>query len=118
MVNFYDEVKNVLDQRRAYTENGAVGYETTGKALLDMNFKVPSYRTADEATIINDFIKAYAEDPTLALKWMFYVGDIRQGLGERRLFRVLIKHVLSQQPGFIKFVGEYNRFDSLFELLF
>lgn len=116
MVNFYDEVKNVLDQRRAYTENGAVGYETTGKALLDMNFKVPSYRTADEATIINDFIKAYAEDPTLALKWMFYAGDIRQGLGERRLFRVLIKHVLSQQPGFIKFVGEYNRFDSLFEL--
>ena len=116
MIDFYGEVKKVLDDRRALTENGAVGYATTGKALLDMNFKVPSYRDASEDVIISDFIKAYAEDPTLAIKWMFYVGDIRQGLGERRLFRVLMKHVMSQHTGFIKFVGEYNRFDSLFEL--
>ena len=116
MINFYDEVKKVLDDRRAMTENGAVGYATTGKALLDMNFKVPSYRNASEDEIVSDFIKAYAEDPTLAIKWMFYVGDIRQGLGERRLFRILMKHVMAQNPGFIRFVGEYNRFDSLFEL--
>lgn len=26
------------------TENGAEGYATTGKALLDLNFKIPSFR--------------------------------------------------------------------------
>lgn len=115
-MDFFAEVKKELDARKQLTENGAVGYETTGKALLDMNFKVASYRTAGEDEILSDFVKAYAEDPVLATKWVFYVGDIRQGLGERRLFRILSKYILSEKTDLIKFVGEYNRFDSLLEL--
>ena len=33
-----------------------------------------------ESEILGDYIKALAEDPVLALKWAFYVGDIREGL--------------------------------------
>ena len=33
---------------KSVTENGATGYRTTTKALLDLNFKVSSLRARDE----------------------------------------------------------------------
>lgn len=116
MANFIDLLKNEQNRRSIETENGALMYGTSGSALLDMHFKVSSYRDRSEEEIVNDFIKAYAENPEIALKWMFYVGDIREGLGERRLFRILIKNVLPMHKNLIEFIGEYNRFDSLLEL--
>lgn len=114
--NFFEAIKKIEDDRKVLTENGAVAYATTGKALLDMNFKVASYRSKTEDEIVNDFLKAYAEDPELAVKWMFYAGDVREGLGERRLFRTLIKHIIPRYKHLLPLIGEYNRFDSLFEL--
>lgn len=102
-----------------YTENGAPMYETSGKNLLDMNFKVSSYRGMSEQEIIDDFIKAYADDPNTALKWLFYVRDVREGLGERRLFRTVIKHLAKTDKRFdrnFEFIPEYGRWDDLLEL--
>lgn len=59
----------------SYTENGALGYRTTGKHLLDLNFKVASLRKADAETIISGFDKAFSEDHIHALKWLFYLRD-------------------------------------------
>lgn len=115
-INFYDWVKKITGERTMETENGAVMYKTCGNALVDMNFKVGSYRHCTEEEILRDFDQAYAEDPTLALKWVFYVGDIREGLGERRLFRILVKYVLPRHKNLVGFIAEYNRFDSLFDL--
>ena len=44
-MSFLEEVKKTIleDYNDSYTENGAKGYKTTGKNLLDMNFKIPSY---------------------------------------------------------------------------
>lgn len=81
-----DEINNV-----SITENGAVGYRTTGKALLDLNFAVSSMRNETEKEIIRRFYVAYNENPVYAIQWLFYVRDVREGLGERRLFRVIIK---------------------------
>ena len=46
---------------KSVTENGAVGYRTTTKALLDLNFTVSSLRSRDEEYIVKEFIKAYHE---------------------------------------------------------
>lgn len=114
--NFYAEIEKLQKNAKVLTENGAVGYVTTGKALLDMNFKVASYRNKSEDEILVDYVKAFAEDPELAVKWMFYAGDVREGLGERRLFRILLKYVVPRYKNLIPLIAEYNRFDSLFEL--
>lgn len=100
-----------------YTENGAKMLATSGSSLLDMNFKLTSYRNRSEDQILQDFEAAYNETPELAVKWLFYAGDIRNGGGERRVFRTILPKVIERHPHLIRYVGEFNRFDSLLCLL-
>ena len=37
-MDFMNEMKKTLNDEKTLTENGAVGYRTTGKKLLDLNF--------------------------------------------------------------------------------
>ena len=118
---FMNAIKNELNNETKLTENGAVGFRTTGKKLLDLNFSVASLRGASEQTIINKFMDAYWEDPVMAIKWLFYSRDCREGLGERRLFRILVKHLAQEKPEVIKavlkFTSEYGRYDDMWRLL-
>lgn len=121
--NFMSSVKNTLNNEFNYgtTENGALGYRTTGKALLDINFAVASLRRATEDEIYNRFMNAFFEDKVVAMKWLFYVRDIRGGLGERRLFRAVIARMAKENPDYliplINMIPEYGRFDDLWCLL-
>jgi hypothetical protein len=118
---FMNAIKNELNNETKLTENGAVGFRTTGKKLLDLNFSVASLRGASEQTIINKFMDAYWEDPVMAIKWLFYTRDCREGLGERRLFRIVLKHLAKDKPEIIKvvlkFASEYGRYDDMWCLL-
>ena len=117
-MSFTSALTNTLSNAVQLTENGAVGYVTTGKNITDMFFKISSYRNMPESAIKADFAKVYAENPNLAVKFAFYVGDIREGLGERRAFKAMIEW-LSAVENFdklIKYIPEYNRFDSMFVL--
>lgn len=103
------------------TENGAWGYASTKSALLDMNFQIVSYRNKTEKQITDDFRKAYAENPMLALRWLFWVGDIRGGSGERRLFRVILADLAKNGQdkivkALIPLLGEYRRYDDIYTL--
>lgn len=118
---FMNAIRNELNNETKLTENGAVGYRTTGKKLLDLNFSVASLRGASEQEIINKFMDAYWEDPVVAIKWLFYTRDCREGLGERRLFRIVLKHLAQEKPEVIKavfsFAPIYGRYDDLWCLL-
>lgn len=103
------------------TENGAIGYKTTGKNLLDLNFAVASLRSASENEIIERFKKAFFEDKILAIKWLFFARDIRGGLGERRLFKTAMNFIANYEPELVKkvisLIPEYGRYDDLWFLL-
>ena len=120
-MGFIDAITNELNNETKLTENGAIAYRTSGKKLLDLNFAVASLRRASEAEIINKFMDAYFEDKVIAVKWLFYARDVREGLGERRLFRVVIKEFAAQEPQavkeLIKLVPEYGRWDDIWCLL-
>ena len=116
-MEFMKKMKNVLedDFNYAQTENGALGYKTSGKALVDLNFAVSSLRTANNTEILDMFNKAYGENPELAIKWLFYARDVRNGLGERRLFRVIFKDNLIAFKHLLKYIPEYGRWDDILE---
>lgn len=110
---FINELKkNQLQE----TENGALGYVTSGKALVDLNFGIPSYRDKVDT---DKFDEAYNENPNLALRWLLYLRDIREGVGERKSFRDFVVHLCNKYPETaIKFMREvpfeeYGRWDDL-----
>ena len=113
---FVEKLKEELNV--SVTEKGAVGYATTGKNLLDMNFKLSSYRNKSDQAIIVDFKKAWYEDKELALKFLFYVRDVREGAGERRLFRVAVKEIADQlDKRVFCWIEKYGRYDDLFAFI-
>lgn len=65
-------------------------------------------------------MKVFYEDKLTAMKFLFFIRDREEGLGERRIFRVIIKHLASSETEIIKavvpVVAEYGRFDDLLEL--
>lgn len=103
------------------TENGALGYKTSNYALLDLNYAVSSLRHSDEEEIMLLFDKAFYENREYALKWLFFARDIREGLGERRLFRICYKRLVDLDIDlFYKNLGnilEYGRWDDLISLI-
>ena len=120
-MGFVNAIKNELNDEKCLTTNGAVGYATSGKKLLDLNFSVTSLRKQSENEIINKFMDAYYENPTLAMRWLFYARDAREGIGERRLFRVVMQHLANLKPDIVrsvlKLVAEYGRHDDVLCLL-
>lgn len=122
-MEFMTAIKSTLNNEMnvSITENGAVGYRTSGKELLDLNFAVASLRHMDESEIVRRFKKAFCEDKVLAMKWLFYARDVCQGLGERRLFRVVLADLVNSNPEMvipvINLIPEYGRYDDLWCLL-
>lgn len=123
MSNFMNAVKQTMNNEFNYavTENGALGYRTTGKELLDLNFVVASLRRASPTEIANRFTKAFFEDKVTAMKWLFFARDVRGGLGERRLFRTILADMAQNNPKYIipliELIPEYGRYDDLWCLL-
>lgn len=105
-------------QKIVRTRNGAVTKSTTLNNVLDMFFIAGASRTISEKDIINIFIKAYGENPDLALKCLFHARDIRSGAGERRFFRIVWSYVLNTYPQevrhLVKHIPEYGRWDDMF----
>ena len=122
-MEFMNAVKQTLNNEHnmSITENGAVGFRTTGKELLDLNFAVASLRKMSDEEVAKRFMKAFCENKMLAMKWLFYARDARQGIGERRLFRVVMKHLVESNPEMvipvINLIPEYGRHDDLWCLL-
>lgn len=120
-MDFMTALKNQNNQRKTLTENGAVAYTTSGKEVLDFNFQLGALRTAPVEKVMEEFQKVFYEDPMVAVKDLFYLGDIREGAGERNVFRSGLIWLANNKPeickAIIPLVGEYNRFDSLLPLL-
>ena len=120
MNTFENALKETMSQEEVLTENGAVGFKSSGHALLDINFATASLRNKNEAEIQKMFSEAYQENPLLAVKWMFMLRDVRgSGMGERRSFRICYKWLSrfhnEVAVKLIPLVATYGRFDDLFE---
>lgn len=106
---------------RTYTENGALTHASTHSHCLDLFATVGALREQSEEVIRTRFVRAFTEDPDLAMKLLFFARDVRGGLGERRVFRIclqwLANNVLHTVKKNIPYIAEYGRWDDLLSLL-
>jgi hypothetical protein len=127
MKDFFELAQNVQnnDENVCVTENGAIGYRTSEKALMDLNFSVTSLRNAPNYTILEKWLKAFDEDHELAMRWLFFLRDAREGLGERNSFRVILGNLALTQPEMVKkllrsedaLIAFYGRWDDILHLI-
>lgn len=119
-MDFVNALKNELDTN--VTENGLVGYKSTNSVLLDFNYKVPSMRKMDNTTLNKEIDKLLdgVEDKEILFRYIFYLRDVRGGMGERRVFRAIIKRMaerhMKEMVHIIPLIAEYGRYDDLFVL--
>ena len=103
------------------TENGAVTYASSGSECLDLFATIGALRRENDEEIIIRFMRAYAENPDTAMKVLFFARDIRGGLGERRVFRVIMNWLAAHAPDSVRkninYIAEYGRYDDLLVLM-
>ena len=87
-MNFIENLENNV---KTTTENGAVAYVTTGSKLLDFFYKVSSFRK--NPVDYSLFDEAYYQDKAMTLRFLLFLRDVRQGMGERDTFRKLLLHL-------------------------
>lgn len=97
-MNFTDALNNTTNNI-SYTENEMQGYKSTNNPYLDFLYKVSSLRTLNDLELrgeCNSFIDEVFDNhlEKYLLKFILYVRDPRNGLGERRLGRELLKVLL------------------------
>ena len=101
-----------------YTENGAIKHNSSMSDLLDLFALGAAYRTRSDEDCILLFKNAFIENPSYALKCLFYIRDVRGGQGERRFFRVVSKWLAKNETEAMNrnlgYVPEYGRWDDLF----
>lgn len=119
-MNFSDVMRE--ESKWTKTENGADAKNTTDSALLDMFATIGSMRNRSESEIIQKFELAFQEDPLGAMRCLFYARDIRgNGLGERRVFRVLLPYVAEKHEKELdknlRLVAEFGRFDDFYSFV-
>ena len=130
---------------KSYTLNDATAYRTSGNALVDLNFSVPSLRqaavdfygkgkhnryfysadgTMDAVEALRLFITSYEEDPLYTMKWLMYVRHIKIGLGERDIFRMMLTKIGDLHPEMaLQFIigtelWNYGRWDDVLRIFF
>ncbi len=112
MLNY---LKNEMN--KTFTANGAVTHFSSLSNCVDLFATIGAIRDNDEADIITRFMRAFAENPDNAMKILFFARDIREGLGERRVFRTILHYLCNTHPETacknLRFVAEYGRFDDI-----
>ena len=129
-MEFMDALKSTTGNI-SYTENGMQGYKTSGNAYTDFLYKVTSFRNKSDPDTRKecfDFISSLEnfEDKKYLLKFIFYIRDPRNGLGERALGRELLATLLesfdfdNKEEIFkwvVNNVHDYARWDDLIYLM-
>lgn len=105
------------ESNKTFTENGAVTYSSTLSDCLDLFATVGALRRESEEEIVSRFMRAYTENKDVAMKLLFFARDIRGGLGERRVFRTIIRWLSCNETESLRknlhYIAEYGRFDDL-----
>lgn len=103
-----------------YTEKGALTYKSTLNKCYDLFAFGGASRGRNEEDILDMFYDALREDKLLAMKLLFYIRDVRGGLGERRTFRVILKSLANSHPYLVEknidLIPFYGRYDDLLVL--
>ena len=111
-MNLLDGIKK---NNTSVSINGSKYYDTSYNSNLDVFTMITRFNY--EPNVINLFNNALIENEELALANLLYILDIREGKGERRLFKIIYKFLCNEYPNqalrILPFISELGRYDYL-----
>ena len=112
---------DAMRQKDTVTENGMATNSSSLNHCVDLFFTIGAMRGQDKQRLIRNFSLALLEDPTRAMKILFWVRDVRGGAGERQIFRDVMQYLAENHTDFlmknIPYVSEFGRWDDLLTLV-
>lgn len=116
-MSFIEKLQNETTIRNS--KNGLY-YETTYDANLDLFAGVSRFNNDNYIKL--KFHNAYSENRVLALANLLYFLDIRDGKGERRIFKIIFKDLCNFASDdariILKYISKLGRYDYILEGLF
>lgn len=110
-------LEEMLKNSTIENTKGGKYYATTYNSNLDM-FSMLS-RNMEENKVLTMFKSAYAEDKKLSVANLLYLLDIRDGKGERRLFKICFNWLCKNDKEYsikvLNLIGELGRYDYILE---
>lgn len=114
-MSFMDDLE--IETSVTLTENGGRALSTTGDKLLNL-FTVLGALRSRPTDVIDKFDAAFRENADLATKMAFYGRDVRGGLGERAVGRLMLRELAIINPDVVKAnlanIVKFGRYDDLF----
>ena len=111
---------DALRTQDAVTENGMATNSSSLNFCVDLFFTIGAMRGQDKERLIRNFSLAFNEDPTRAMKILFWARDVREGAGERQIFKDILVYLVENQSETLKknigLISEYGRWDDLLVL--
>lgn len=116
-MSFMDDLE--IETGVTLTENGGRALSTTGDKLLNLFAVLGALRTRP-TDVIDKFDAAFRKNADLATKMAFYGRDVRGGLGERAVGRLMLRELALLYPEVVtanfKNIVKFGRYDDLFVL--
>ena len=116
-MSFMDDLE--IETSVTLTENGGRALSTAGDKLLNL-FAVLGALRSRPTDVIDKFDAAFRENADLATKMAFYGRDVRGGLGERAVGRLMLRELALLHPEVVtanlKNIVKFGRYDDLFVL--
>jgi hypothetical protein len=84
------KLMDALRQDDRLTENGMATNSTSLSAVVDLFYNIGAMRGQNKDRLLSDFSKAFYQDPTRAMKILFWARDVRGGAGERQIFKDIL----------------------------
>lgn len=114
-MSFMDDLE--IETSTTLTENGGRALSTTGDKLINL-FAVLGALRSRPTDVIDKFDAAFRENADLATKMAFYGRDVRGGLGERAVGRLMLRELALLYPEVVvanfKNIVKFGRYDDLF----
>jgi len=121
MTTFKSAVQKSELKGKTSTENGDVTYKSSNDIVLDFFYKIGSSRGLNSTESYHLFLKAYTDNPDLAFRALLWLRDVREGAGERQLFRDIMSNLALHYPMVAKQlvhkIPELGRWDDVLVLV-
>jgi len=115
MTSFIQAITNT-----SRTQNGALTHTSSADALVDWFFQSGAMRHWEEDAIWKCWVQAFDANPQAAMRLLMYTRDVRQGQGERKVPRIVLRRLAMDPQRYqalaqnLRYIPEFGRWDDLF----